>query len=385
MPLKSSHRAAAIQPSPIRTMTVECAAVGGINLAQGVCDTPVPEVVRRAAADALAAGENTYSRFDGREELRRALAAKMRRDNGLDYDPDGEVVVSVGATGAFYIAALGLLEPGDEVILFEPYYGYHVNTLISLDIVPVYVPMSAPDWSFSDEDLEAVISDRTRAIVVNTPGNPSGKVFSPEELRRIAALAVRHDWFLFTDEVYEHFVFDGRMHLSPATLPGMRERTITINALSKTFAITGWRLGWLAADERWATQLAPLNDLVYVCPPTPLQLGAARGLDVLPVDYYRGIGVEFQAKRDQLCSALEKAGLPPCVPEGSYFALADMSRLPGPDGEARAMHLLAESGLATVPGTAFYRGAEGHRLARFCFGKTDDDLDEACRRLLELG
>ena len=381
MPRTPSHRARAIAPSPIRTMTVECARVGGINLAQGVCDTPVPEVVRQAAAEAIEAGENIYSRFDGRAELRDALAKKMRRDNGLEYDPDGEIVVTVGATGAFYIAVLGLLEPGDEVVLFEPYYGYHTNTLVGLDLVPVFVPLAAPDWRLSLDALEAALSDRTRAIVVNTPGNPMGKVFSRAELEQIGRLAEERDLFLFTDEVYEHFVFDGRAHTSIGSLPGLRERTITMNALSKTFAITGWRLGWLAADRRWAEQLAPLNDLVYVCAPAPLQLGAARGLEALPQSYYTDIATEYERKRDQLCGALEKAGLAPCVPEGSYFALADVGRLPGATGEQRAMHLLAETGIACVPGTAFFRGDEGHATARFCFGKTDEELDEACHRL----
>jgi len=243
-------------------MTTECARVGGINLAQGVCDTPVPPQVRRAAAEAIEAGENVYSRYDGREELRRALADKMRRDNAVEYDPETEVIVTVGATGAFYIAALGLLEAGDEVILFEPYYGYHRNTLLSLDVKPVTVALEPPDWSFSQDALEAAITPRTRALVINTPANPSGKVFTHDELVALAAVAEHHDLFLFTDEVYEHFVFDEAEHRSPAALLGMRERTLTMNALSKTFSITGWRLGWLAADRRWAELLAPLNDLV---------------------------------------------------------------------------------------------------------------------------
>ncbi|MBW2279492.1 MAG: pyridoxal phosphate-dependent aminotransferase [Deltaproteobacteria bacterium] len=380
-----SRRAAAIQPSPIRTMTVECARVGGVNLAQGVCDTPAPPQVRDAAVQAIQAGENAYSRYDGRDELRRALAGKMRRDNGLEYDPETEVIVTVGATGAFYIAALGLLEAGDEVVLFEPYYGYHVNTLVSLDVTPVYVPLEPPDWSVSMERLEAAITPRTRAVVLNTPANPSGKVFTLQETEQIARVVRDHDLFLFTDEVYEHFVFDGREHVSPAALPGMRERTLTMNALSKTFSITGWRLGWLAADRRWASELGPLNDLVYVCPPTPLQLGAARALEELPPAYYANIGPEYQRKRDQLCTALDKAGLPAWLPEGSYFALADISRLPGDTGEARALHLLADAGIAVVPGEAFFAGDEGHAIARFCFGKTQEDLDEACRRLERLG
>jgi aminotransferase len=219
---------------------------------------------------------------------------------------------------------------------------------------------------------------------VNTPANPSGKVFAREELEGIGSLARENDLFLFTDEVYEHFVFDGREHVSPATLPGLRERTLTVNALSKTFAVTGWRLGWVAADRHWARAMGPLNDLVYVCAPTPLQAGAARGLEVLPPEFFEGIRSEYQRKRDRLCAALERAGLPPFSPQGAYYVLADVSRLPGATAMDRAMHLLREAGIATVPGEAFLAGESAHRLTRFCFGKTDADLDEACSRLEKL-
>ena len=364
-------------------MTVECARAGGVNLAQGVCDTPVPEAVRRAAQEAIEAGENVYSRSEGSDELRAALADKMRRHNGLDYAPE-EVVVTNGATGSFYVAALALLEPGDEVALFEPYYGYHLNTLLALDLGAVTVPTRPPDWALDLDALEAALTPRTRGIVVNTPSNPSGKVFSRDELLALAELAERRDLIVFTDEVYEHFVFDGRRHLSPAALPGLRERTVTISALSKTFAITGWRLGWIAADASLTQTFAALNDLVYVCAPTPLQQGCARALERLGEDYYAGIGPEYQAKRDRLCEALAGAGLEPFVPQGSYFALADLSRLPGATGMERAMHLLRRTGVACVPGEAFSERPEAHALGRFCFGKTDADLEDACRRLAAL-
>ena len=376
-----SSRARAARTSPIRSMTVECARVGGINLAQGVCDTPVPEVVRRAAQAAIEAGANTYTRSDGIPELRAALAAKMRRDDDLAYDPESEIVVTSGATAAFYVAAQALLEPGDEVVLFEPYYGYHRNTLEALGVRPTYVSLRAPDFSFRSAELEAALTQRTRALVINTPGNPSGKVWTRAELEALGEIARARDLWIFTDEVYEHFVFDGRRHLSPAALPGLRERTITMNALSKTFAITGWRIGWVAAPRPLAASFAHLHDLVYVCAPAPLQVACAVGLEKLNPEYYAAIGVEYARKRDQLCAALAEAGLAPSVPAGSYFALADLSRLPGGTGEARALALLERSGVACVPGTAFWRGAEGDRLGRFCFGKTAPDLDEACRRL----
>jgi aminotransferase len=380
----ASRRAARILPSEIRSMTLACARVGGINLAQGVCDTEVPLAVRRAAAEAIEAGDNTYSRFDGTDELRAALARKLARHSGLAYDPEGEILVTAGATGAFYVAAQALLDPESEVILFEPYYGYHLNTLVALDLVPRLVRLEPPDFRFDVRALRAATGPRTRAIVVNTPANPCGKVFTRAELEEIAAHCCEHDLVLFSDEVYEHFVFDGRTHLSPAALPGMRPRAVVMNALSKTFAVTGWRIGWIAADAALAEGFGPLQDLYYVCAPTPLQQACARGLDLLPESFYADIGREYQAKRDLLCAALASAGLPPCVPEGAYYALADLSRLPGATGKERAMELLARTGVATVPGEAFFRGPEAARLTRFCFGKTDADLAEACRRLEKL-
>ena len=384
MALELTPRARASRISPIRSMTAECARVGGVNLAQGVCDTPVPEAVRRASQAAIEEGANSYARSEGVIDLRRALAAKMRRDNRLDYDPEREIVVTSGATGAFYVVCQALLEPGDEVILFEPYYGYHRNTLEALGVVPRYVTLRGPGFDLPLGELEIALGPRTRALVVNTPGNPSGKVWTRLELEALGAIARERDLFIFTDEVYEHFVFGGRKHQSPAALPGLRERTITMNALSKTFAVTGWRIGWIAADPRFTEAFTGLHDLVYVCAPTPLQLACARGLDQLDPEYYAAIAFEYERKRDQLCAALADAGLAPRVPDGSYFALADISRLPGADGDERAFALLRACGVACVPGTAFWRDGEAHTIGRFCFGKTEADLDEACRRLRNL-
>ena len=322
-----------------------------------------------------------FRSYDGLRELRVALAKKLRQHNGLEADPEGEIIISAGSTGGFYCACLALLNAGDEVMLFEPYYGYHRNTLEALGVQPVYVTLAAPDFAFAPAALEAALGPRTRALVVNTPGNPSGKVWTRAELEALGEIARARDLYVFTDEVYEHFVFDGAKHVSPASLPGMRARTITMNALSKTFAITGWRIGWVAAPAALAEAFAHWHDLVYVCAPAPLQLACARGLEKLDPEYYAAIGVEYQRKRDQLCAALADAGLAPTVPQGSYFALADVSRLPGADGDARALALLERAGVASVPGTAFWRDGEAHRLARFCFGKTDADLAEACRRL----
>jgi len=383
MSLVPSRRSLRIRPSPIRTMSVECAKLGGINLAQGICDTPVPEPVRRAAQEAIESGANAYTRAEGADALREAVAKKLRRHWGVEYEP-AEILITSGATGAFYSAALALLEPGDEVLLFEPYYGYHRNTLAALDLGVKLVPLEPPEWRFDPAALERSIGPRTRALVINTPVNPCGKVFTREELDALAEIAQRRDLIVFTDEVYEHFVFDGRCHRSPAAVPGMRERTIAISALSKTFAITGWRIGWIAAPRTLTDAFAAVNDLVYVCAPTPLQLGCARALEELGEDYYLGIAREYQRKRDRFCEALRSAGLPPYLPQGSYFALADVSRLPGRSGLDRALHLLRSAGLASVPGEAFFDGPEAARTARFCFGKTDADLEEACLRLERL-
>jgi aminotransferase len=384
MALALSGRIDCVAQSEIRRMTLECTRLGGINLAQGVCDTEVPAVIREAAKGAIDAGWNTYTRYDGLEELRRAIAIKHERFTGLPVDPQGEVVVSAGATGAFYSACLALLNPGDECILFEPYYGYHVSTLKALQAVPVLVRTSPPDWSFFHQDLSRVTTPRTRAILINTPSNPSGKVFDRSELEIVARFAQEHDLFVFTDEIYEHFVFDGLRHVSPATVPGMKERTITISGVSKTFSVTGWRIGYCICGARWAEAIGYFNDLVYVCAPAPLQMGIARGLLELAEDYYTGLLRDFSAKRARICSALHKAGLTPHVPRGAYYVLADLRALDGRTGKERAMDLLRRTGVACVPGEAFYGGGAGEDLGRFSFAKRDEILDEACRRIERL-
>jgi aminotransferase len=244
--------------------------------------------------------------------------------------------------------------------------------------------MRAPEWTFSLKDVERVVTSRTKAIVVNTPGNPSGKVLTRLELEGIAELADHHDLFVLADEIYEYFLFDSRAHTSVASLPGMAERTITIGGYSKTFSITGWRIGYSVAHPRWAQLIGAMNDLIYVCAPAPLQYGVAVGVRDLDQTFYTGLVRDYQAKRNRFCLSLNKAGLPPSVPQGAYYVLADVSRLLGKSGKARAMHLLDQTGIAGVPGEAFFTSADGHRFMRFCFAKTDADLDEACRRIEQL-
>jgi len=380
-----NQRMAALAHSEIRAMTQACVQAKGLNMAQGVCDTPVPPVVLRAAAQAMERGKNVYSRFDGLPELRQAIAKKLTQYNGIAADPETDVTVSAGATGAFHCTCLALLNPGDEVLLFEPYYQYHISALLAVEAIPVMVKMQASDWTFSVIEVERAITPRTRAIIVNSPGNPSGKVFGRQELESLAAIARQYDLLVFTDEIYEYFLYDGRTHISLATLPGMADRTITIGGYSKTFSITGWRIGYSVAAARWAQAIGAMNDLLYVCAPTPLQAGVAVGIQDLPDSFYRDLVREYQQKRDRFCQALAKAGLTPSIPQGAYYVLADASRLPGTTGKGRALFLLETIGLAGVPGEAFFSGPDGRQFIRFSYAKIDSDIDDACRRLARLG
>ncbi len=384
MTLSLSERTEHITQAEIRVMTIECERVGGVNLAQGVCDLGVPREVVDGTIEAIARGYNSYTRYDGLAELRRAIAGKLRRFNGIEADPETEITVSAGSTGAFYCACLALLNPGDEVVLFEPYYGYHVNTLLAANAVPRCVTTRPPDWRFDPADLERVVSPRTKGIMVCTPGNPTGKVFSEQELRAIAEFAKRHDLFVFTDEIYEYFVYDGRTHLSPASFEDLRDRAIMVSGYSKTYSITGWRIGYSFCQARWAEAIGHVNDLVYVCAPAPLQMGVAAGIERLGPDYYTRLCDEFRGKRDRICSALAEVGLTPMVPQGSYYVLADASRLPGAGSKEKAMYLLQRTGVASVPGTAFHDSEAGRDLVRFCFAKTDAELEDACDRLRRL-
>jgi len=384
MALTLSKRADGIVQAEIRVMTIECEKVEGINLAQGVCDVGVPPLVARGAQRAIDDGFNCYTRYDGLAELRKAIAYKLKTFNKINVDPETEITVSAGSTGAFYCACLALLDPGDEVILFEPYYGYHLNTLLAVDAVPKYVPMHLPGLRFTLDDLERAVTPKTKGIMVCTPSNPSGKVFSNGELKIIADFATRHNLFIFTDEIYEYFVYDGNSHISPCSIPEIADRTIMISGYSKTFSITGWRIGYSASKKKWADMIGYVNDLVYVCGPAPLQMGVAAGILELQYSYYAELCAEFKAKRDRICSALSRAGLTPIVPQGAYYVLADASVLPGRNSKEKAMCLLEKTGVASVPGMAFYHDEGGENLVRFCFAKTDEVLDEACRRIEDL-
>lgn len=375
--------------SEIRAMSMECDRIGGVNLAQGICDTEVPAVVSHAAIAAIEAGHNIYTRLDGIARLRQAIAAKMRSFNGVEVDADREVLVTSGATGGLHAAAMALLNPGDEVILFEPFYGYHASTLKSMRVVPVIVPLTAPatpeaDWTFDLDALKAALTPRTRALIINTPSNPCGKIFTREELEALAQVAIENELFVFSDEIYEYFVYGEAKHISPISIPGMRERTILISGFSKTFSVTGWRLGYVIADAKWLGAMSYFHDLTYVCAPSALQHGVTAGLEQLGPEFYAGLASDHYAKRGRIVAALNEAGMTPYVPAGAYYILADASAIPGENAARKARNLLAKTGVASVAGSAFFRAGLGENLLRFCFAKKDVDLDDACERLRQL-
>lgn len=385
MPFRLSERSAFVVRSEIRNMSLECDRVGGINLSQGVCDTPVPAPVREAAESAIEEGWNTYTAHTGITELRQAIAQKLWQYSGLAIDPETELVVSAGSTGAFYSACMALLNPGDEVLLFEPFYGYHLSTLNATGLNARFVKLEPPDWSFRVEDVIRACTPRTRAMMICTPANPCGKVFTTDELALLGQVAVERDLILFTDEIYEHFTYDGRKHICPAAVPGLRDRTVMISGLSKTFSITGWRIGFAVAAAKWAEAIGYFSDLIYVCAPAPLQVGVARGLARLEPEFFEGLSKKYQSKRDKICNSLLAAGLTPYAPAGAYYVLANTENLPGSSPKNKAMFLLEKAGVACVPGDSFFHDGAGNDLARFCFAKDDAILDEACLRLEQFG
>lgn len=380
---KLSERSKSIAQSDIRSMSIECMRLKGINMAQGVCDLPVPESVLRGAKQAMDDGFNIYTASEGMPEPRRAVAEKMNRFYNLNVSSD-EVLISQGATGAFYTTAHALLDEGDEVILLEPFYGYHAATLHSLGCVVRYARLEPPEWNLRREILEQALSGKTRAILISNPSNPSGKVFSLQELELLRDICIEHDLILFSDEIYEHFLYDGREHIPPATISGMRERTVTLSGFSKIFSVTGWRLGYAIAPAHVIEAAAQFNDLVYVCAPAPLQLGVTAGLAELSVEFYEKIAADHEEKRDQFCEILKQKGLQPAVPQGAYYVMADVSKVPGDDDREKAMYILEQTGVASVPGRAFYHDDSGKNLVRFCFAKEFDVLTDACRRLEKL-
>ena len=386
-----SRGAAGLGDSVIRDMTRlinQYHPHDGVNLAQGFPDFPAPDAIKQAARAAIDADLNQYAITWGTPELRRAVAATMSRAWGRDVDPDDEITVCCGATESMFVALRSTLDPGDEVIVFAPSYeNYGPDTLLA-GATPRYVRLHPPGWRFEPAELAAAFGPRTRGIVVNTPHNPSGKVFSREELAVIAALCIEHDALCYTDEIYEHMVYDGE-HISPATLPGMAERTLTISGLSKTFSVTGWRLGYCIAP-RWATTaIRKVHDFVTCGAAHPLQAAGAAALE-LGEPYFAALRQEYQQRRDYLVPALQRAGFRCVPPAGAYYAMSDASaileRLGLEDSPALARYLVEEIGLATVPGNSFYPdpATQGLRELRFVFCKSLPTLQRAVELLERL-
>jgi aspartate/methionine/tyrosine aminotransferase len=387
--MDTARRTHGFRESVIRGMTRLAREHDSLNLAQGFPNFPAPDLVKEAAARAIHENVNQYAITWGAQRLRRALARKYASWYGMDVDPEREITVTCGATEAMISTLLALVNPGDEVIVFEPFYENYGPDTILADARPVYVPLE-PGQPLDLERLAAAFSPRTRAIIVNTPSNPSGRVLTRAELAAIAELCVRHDALAVTDEIYEHIRFEGE-HIPIATLPGMRERTVTISGASKTFSVTGWRIGWIVAPAGLTDAILKVHDFLTVGAPAPLQEAIATGLDELEPSFYEGLTAMYRGKRDLLYSALDAAGFRCLPPEGAYYILADFTGLgpatgdASPDDTAFAVWLSREVGVTPVPGSSFYRDGGGPCCyARFVFCKTEEILAEAARRLRTL-
>ena len=384
--MSTARRTHGFRESVIRGMSRLAREHRAINLAQGFPNFAAPDLLKEAAAKAIHDDINQYAITWGAQGLREAVARKYQRWYGLVADPEREITVTCGATEAMIATLLALVNPGDEVIVFEPFYENYGPDAILADARPVYVPLD-PGQGLDLDRLAAAFSPRTRAIIVNTPANPSGRVLTRAELSAIAELCVRHDALAVTDEIYEHIRFDGD-HIPIATLPGMRGRTVTISGASKTFSVTGWRIGWIVAPADLTDAIRKVHDFLTVGAPAPLQEGVAAALDGLDDSFYQGLAAMYRGKRDLLHSALEAAGFRCRPPEGAYYILADFTGL-GPAGAAGAplddtafsVWLSREVGVTPVPGSSFYREGGGRSLVRFVFCKTEEILVEAARRL----
>ncbi|HEX5053428.1 MAG TPA: aminotransferase class I/II-fold pyridoxal phosphate-dependent enzyme [Planctomycetota bacterium] len=374
------------QGNLLRSLTLVINGVsGGINLGQGVCDLDTPAPLVEGVEASIDGGDRQlYTPYAGLPELRDAIAKKLRRHNGLPYEA-GNVAVCTGSSGAFFAAGMTLIEPGDEVVLFEPFYSYHWTTIPLFGARPVAVPLDRETLAFDVGALRAALGPRTRAIVVNTPGNPSGKVWTREELAQLANVLDGSDVLVLTDEVYEYMCFDGRKHVSPATVPGLAERTLTMNSFSKTFSITGWRIGFLAGPVEIVEKCGIVFDQIEVCAARPMQRGVQRALEQLPDSFYGELQQGYQQKRDAFVAALRDAGFSFTVPQGAYYVLADHRAVFGdlPPYPA-VLRMIERIGVNAVPGDLFFANPDGVRCMRFQFAVDWPVLDEAMKRLRSL-
>jgi aminotransferase len=384
MSVRPSFKAERFTESVIREMTRLANLHGAVNLSQGFPDFPAPEEVKEAARRAVASDVNQYAITWGARPLRQAIARKFERLYGVPVDPEREVTVTCGSTEAMIATLLAVLNPGDEIVAFEPFYENYGPDAILSGAVPRFVRLRPPDWSFDPGELAAAFSDKTRAIIVNTPQNPTGKVFRREELETIAELCRRHDALAVTDEIYEHILYDGAVHVAMASLPGMAERTITINGMSKTYSVTGWRVGWAIAPPVLSNAIRKVHDFLTVGAAAPLQEAGALALD-LPASYYDSLARGYDARRQRLIPILERAGFRVYRPGGAYYVMTEIGGLGWDDDVAFARHLVEEVGVAVVPGSSFYQDpAHGRGQVRFAFCKKEETLAEAEKRLANL-
>jgi aminotransferase len=380
---RTSAKAARFTESVIREMSRVCAREGGVNLAQGFPDFAAPAPMKDAACRAIQADFNQYAVTWGAPRLRQAIAARTSAYNGLPTDAERDITVCCGATEAMIAALLAVLDPGDEVVIFEPFYENYGPDCILSGATPRMVRLAAPDWSLDETALRAALGPRTRAIVVNTPHNPTGKVFTREELECIARLCVERDLLAITDEIYEYILYDGTEHISLATLPGMRERTITISGLSKTWSATGWRIGWCIAPPEITSAIRKVHDFLTVGAPAPLQEAAADALAFGP-EYFVNLARDYRERRDLLAAVLRETGFGVHLPKGAYYIMTDLVGLTTKDDVSFAMELVAKGGVACVPGSSFFLDpADGRRSVRFCFAKKRETLERAALVLRE--
>jgi len=385
-PSRLLSRSTELFHSPVlRQITIEVEKVQGVNLGQGVCNLSVPEPVLAGAAAAARAGINRYTNSRGLLTLRRAIAAKLQDFNGITADPDTNIMVTNGATGAFEAVCAVLLDPGDEVIVFEPTYPYHVQALKRYQAQVKLIILRAPDWEIDFERVKAALTPRTKFIVINTPANPTGHVFSRQELEQLAEVLAPTDCLVVTDEIYEYMTFDGALHVSPASLQSLAARTVTIGGYSKTFSITGWRIGYVVVPPPLAEATAAFLDAVYVCAPAPLQQGVADAINELGTEFYSDLRRKYECKRDLFFDGLTKIGLDPLKPAGAYYMICSFDRLfPDLDSAEFVARMIRESGVGAVPSSDFVLDHPRAKWVRFCLAQEDAVLNDALCRLERL-
>jgi aminotransferase len=377
----SSIRALKFTESVIREMTRICLKHHGVNLAQRFPDFPAPLEIKEAALKAIQADLNQYAITWGTPNLRQAIAEKFAWYNGINIDPEREITVCCGSTEAMISSLMAIVNSGEEVIVFEPFYENYGPDTILCDASPRFITLQEPDWHFDEKDLSQAFNNKTKAIIINTPNNPTGKVFSREELQFIADLCLKWGVIAVTDEIYEHILFDGTQHISIASLPGMQDQTITINSISKTYSLTGWRVGWAIASESLTASIRKVHDFLTVGAPHPLQEAAAIALR-MDRSYYQRLAIEYEERRDFLCKVLEESGFRIYRPYGAYYIMTDIEHFGFSDDVTFAYYLVEKFGVATVPGSSFYsRSSLGATKVRFCFPKKKETLEQAAEKL----